>query len=52
MARGLGAEGGERCLLKLQRLAEALNHFERTLAIIPNLDGIRLMAEQMRKPLI
>jgi len=41
--------GGGLCLLKLQRLAEALHYFERALAINPNMDGIRVMAEQLRK---
>ncbi len=41
--------GGGLCMLKLQRLAEALSYFDRALAINPNMDSIRFMAEQLRK---
>ncbi len=41
--------GGGLCLLKLQRLAEALSYFERALAVNPNMDSIRFMADQLRK---
>lgn len=41
--------GGGLCLLKLQRPAEALSYFERALAVNPNMDSIRFMAEQLRK---
>lgn len=48
--------GGGLCMLKLRRLAEALDYFERALAINPNMESIRFMADQLRqqkpKPLI
>jgi len=48
--------GGGLCMLKLQRLAEALAYFERALVVNPNMEGIRFMADQLRrakpKPLI
>lgn len=48
--------GGGLCMLKLERLAEALSYFERALAVNPNMEGIRILADQLRrakpKPLI
>ncbi len=48
--------GGGLCMLKLQRLAEALSYFDRALTVNPNMEGIRMMADQLRrakpKPLI
>jgi tetratricopeptide (TPR) repeat protein len=41
--------GGGLCMLHLSRPEEALRYFERALAINPNMDSIRFMAEQIRK---
>lgn len=41
--------GAGLCLLRLSRPEEALQYFDRALAINPNMESIRFMAEQLRK---
>jgi len=41
--------GAGLCLLRLSRPEEALAYFDRALAINPNLESVRFMAEQLRK---
>lgn len=41
--------GAGLCLLRLSRPEEALAYFDRALAVNPNMESIRFMAEQLRK---